>query len=58
MKIEGRLPDQTRDVVPDGGQFLKGSYTNQAGTRTYKLYIPSGDRDQALPLVVMLHGCI
>ncbi len=57
VKIEGRLPDQTRDVVPDGGQFLKGSYTNQAGTRTYKLYIPSGYRAQALPLVVMLHGC-
>lgn len=51
------LPDRTRDVVPDGGQFLTGSYTNQAGTRTYKLYIPSGYRAQALPLVVMLHGC-
>lgn len=51
------LPDRTRDVVPDGGRFLTGSYTNQAGTRTYKLYIPSGYRGQALPLVVMLHGC-
>ncbi len=48
--------DRARDVVP-GGQFLKESYTNQAGMRTYKLYIPSGYHGQMLPLVVMLHGC-
>lgn len=48
--------DRACDVVP-GGRFLTGSYTNQAGTRTYKLYIPSGYHGQTLPLVVMLHGC-
>jgi poly(hydroxyalkanoate) depolymerase family esterase len=41
----------------DGGRFLSGAYTNQADTRPYKLYIPSGYHGQALPLVVMLHGC-
>ncbi len=45
------------DLVPDGGQFVKGLYSNQAGSRAYKLYIPSGYHGQALPLVVMLHGC-
>src|ERR671933_737222 len=29
-------------VVPTGGRFVERSYTNQTGTRTYKLYIPSG----------------
>jgi len=45
--------------VIDGqpGQFVSGSYANQAGARPYKLYIPTSYAEQRLPLVVMLHGC-
>lgn len=51
------LSEQARSDIWAGGQFIEGSYTNHAGTRAYKLYIPSGYRGQALPLIVMLHGC-
>jgi len=47
----------TPDIVPDGGQFLARSYSNHAGNRAYKLYIPSSYHGQALPLIIMLHGC-
>jgi hypothetical protein len=43
--------------VPAGGRFIERSYTNQVGTRAYKLYIPSGYVGQAVPLIIMLHGC-
>jgi poly(hydroxyalkanoate) depolymerase family esterase len=45
------------DIVPDGGKFIEATFGNSAGRRAYKLYIPSGYRGQAIPLVVMLHGC-
>jgi poly(hydroxyalkanoate) depolymerase family esterase len=43
--------------VPEGAHFVERSYTNGAGSRSYKLYVPSGYVGQAVPLIVMLHGC-
>jgi len=40
------------------GRFLTREITTSAGTRKYKIYIPSRyDSAQSYPLVVMLHGC-
>jgi poly(hydroxyalkanoate) depolymerase family esterase len=58
--LPGAIPQEGETdpaVVPTGGRFVERSYTNQAGTRSYKLYIPSGYVGQEVPLVVMLHGC-
>jgi poly(hydroxyalkanoate) depolymerase family esterase len=45
------------DATADGAQFVSARFTNAAGTRTYKLYVPSSYCGKALPLIVMLHGC-
>jgi poly(hydroxyalkanoate) depolymerase family esterase len=44
--------------VPDGAQFLAATFSNEAGSRPYKLYVPSGYHPGLpVPLIVMLHGC-
>jgi poly(hydroxyalkanoate) depolymerase family esterase len=52
-----RVPEAPTVDVPEGGRFVSGSFSNAAGTRGYKLYIPSGIEGENVPLVVMLHGC-
>ena len=39
------------------GRFVRASYSNPYGNRTYKVYIPARDQGQRRPLLVMLHGC-
>ena len=70
--LPGLLPKALRDLpglnasrealqptapLPEGAQFLTRSFTGQAGSLGYKLYIPGGFGSAAMPLVVMLHGC-
>ena len=45
------------EPLPKGARFIAGSFDAEAGSRGYKLYIPSTRCDRAAPLVVMLHGC-
>jgi poly(hydroxyalkanoate) depolymerase family esterase len=40
-----------------GARLRDGSFTNAAGTRGYKLYVPEAAAGRDLSLVVMLHGC-
>jgi poly(hydroxyalkanoate) depolymerase family esterase len=52
-----RAPLSTPDIVPEGARFIESSYSSPAGSRAYRLFIPSRYQGQPLPLVVMLHGC-
>jgi hypothetical protein len=50
----GRAPASLIDIVPEGAKFIEGAYSNQAGSRTYKLFIPTGYEGQPpLPPIVM-----
>ncbi|VUD69833.1 hypothetical protein MET9862_00393 [Methylobacterium symbioticum] len=50
-------PQRSRIPVPEGARYEERTFSNAAGSRNYKVYVPSGYTGQALPLVVMLHGC-
>jgi poly(hydroxyalkanoate) depolymerase family esterase len=45
--------------APESGRFVARSFSNAAGTRLYKLYMPTGvdPATQMMPMVLMLHGC-
>lgn len=51
------LPDQVGDRPSGTARFLSARFGNHAGSRVYKLYVPSGYTGAAVPLIVMLHGC-
>jgi len=56
--LEGLAGPQGPAVfTPPNARYEARVHESAAGSRTYKLYIPSGYRGQAVPLLVMLHGC-
>ncbi|RQP26013.1 extracellular catalytic domain type 1 short-chain-length polyhydroxyalkanoate depolymerase [Piscinibacter terrae] len=68
VDVEARLvvepQDKVVDFVPrpgiakreEPGTFVTREFTNHAGTRAYKLYVPA-HASAPMPVVVMLHGC-
>jgi poly(hydroxyalkanoate) depolymerase family esterase len=57
MEKLGAVYGLALEPLPSGASFNMHSVGNAAGTMRYKLYVPSGHTGQALPLIVMLHGC-
>ncbi len=51
--------DAAEIAVSRTGLFTRHAFTNSAGTRDYKIYVPStySELSAPVPLVVMLHGC-
>jgi poly(hydroxyalkanoate) depolymerase family esterase len=67
MKLDRRWFSRTLGIMarhrpgrPGAGQpqFISGEFHCRAGSRAYKLYVPSCFAGQPLPLLVMLHGCL
>jgi poly(hydroxyalkanoate) depolymerase family esterase len=56
-KLGGGLGASSPVVIPDGARFEEHVHVGPAGSRPYKIYVPSTFTGEALPLVVMLHGC-
>lgn len=52
-------PSRTRATVKlqSPAQFTDQVHASREGSRHYKLFVPSGYRRGAAPLLVMLHGC-
>lgn len=53
----GRAPATKPVPVPEGARFETRRFTGAGGARDYRVYVPSGRAGEALPVVVMLHGC-
>ncbi|MCU7375212.1 PHB depolymerase family esterase [Paucibacter sp. O1-1] len=45
------------EVQRQPGSFEAYKFSNDAGSRTYKVYVPLGESDRPYPMMVMLHGC-
>ena len=70
IDIAARVVPAGEDTIPAGdgepsirkaqqrpGSFEAHEFSNQAGSRTYKVYVPARESDAPRAMVVMLHGC-
>jgi poly(hydroxyalkanoate) depolymerase family esterase len=53
-----RSPAAPPVEAESSGRFVDGTFTSDAGSRRWKLWVPTGyDTSRRYPLIVMLHGC-
>ena len=70
IDVAARVVPAGEDTIPAGdgepsirkaqqrpGSFEAHEFSNQAGSRTYKVYVPARESDAPRAMVVMLHGC-
>jgi poly(hydroxyalkanoate) depolymerase family esterase len=55
LNCDGKGSNSSVQALP--GKWEQSSYKNTFGTRQYSLYVPKKYTGQAIPLMVMLHGC-
>lgn len=53
----GGLAPSISETPQGPGSFEAHVFSNDAGSRAYKVYVPAGASDAPRPMVVMLHGC-
>jgi poly(hydroxyalkanoate) depolymerase family esterase len=46
-----------REAQQRAGSFEAHAFSNDAGSRAYKVYVPAGRSDAPRAMIVMLHGC-
>jgi len=59
-RVRADFPDATPSAAPPAfgpSSFESHQHSGRFGSRTYKLFVPSGSAPSPRPLVVMLHGC-
>lgn len=47
----------SHEPQPPHGSFEAHEFSNAAGSRAYKVYVPAGKSEVPRPMIVMLHGC-